>query len=324
MMRSIGVLLVALGAVAVTLPTASAGAATMPTYNHVFVIVEENHSYNQIIGDKNAPNINSWARTYSSATEYFGTIHPSEGNYVSMVGGDAYGIENDNLWTTNQVDQPNIVDQLERSGLSWKGYFENMPYPGYTGKFYDNELYAAKHNGFLNFVDINSNPGRLRRLVPFGPDFTADLAAGKAPNFSFILPNQCDDMHWLSQCPNDQTNIEVADSWAANTVGKIMASSAWGSGNNAIVVVWDEGTSNQGCCDAVPGGGQVPFIVITNHGPRGLQDTTAGNHYSMLATIQQVFGLGCMTSSGGRQMPVGFTCDNANVAPLSRMFAVSG
>ncbi len=169
-------------------PSALARADGTATYNHIFVIVEENHSYNDIIGNKNAPNINQWASTFGSGTEYFGTIHPSEGNCVAMVGGNAYGIENDNLWNTNAVNQPNVVDQLEQSGLSWKGYFENLPYPGYTGMFNDGELYAAKHNGFLNFNDINSSKARLRKLVPYG-NFSTDLSTGRVPNFSFIIPN---------------------------------------------------------------------------------------------------------------------------------------
>lgn len=106
MKASISKLLAALGTSIALIPVATTQAAAPPAYNHVFVIVEENHSYNDIIGNKNAPNINGWAVTYGSATEYFGTIHPSEGNYVALAGGAAYGIENDDFWSTNQVNQP--------------------------------------------------------------------------------------------------------------------------------------------------------------------------------------------------------------------------
>jgi hypothetical protein len=323
MKRTVRSVVVALAALVALIPGGLVRANETPTYSHVFVIVEENHNYADIIGNANAPNFNRWASTYGSSTRYDGTIHPSEGNYVGMVGGNSYGIENDNLWTTNSVNQPNLVDQLERANLSWKGYFENMPSAGYTGMFFDNQLYASKHNGFLNFNDINSDPARLNKLVPYG-NFASDLGSGVAPNFSYIVPNQCNDMHGLSQCPDDQTNIRVADTWAGNAVSQITASSAWSTGNNAIVIVWDESaTGNSGCCDANPGGGRVPFIVITNHGPRGLQDSTAGNHYSLVASIQQVFGLGCTASFGGKATAVGFTCDTRNVTPLSPFFAVS-
>ncbi len=303
-------------------PAGTARADATSTYNHIFVIVEENSSFNEIIGDHNAPNINSWAQTYGLATQYFGAIHPSEGNYIALVGGNAYGITDDALWTNHRINQPNLVDQLEQASLSWKGYFENMPFAGYTGKFADGELYAAKHNGFLNFDDINGSQARLNKLVTFG-SLAADLAANNVPNFSFIVPNQCNDMHGLAQCPNKQTNISVGDTWAAGTVSAIRQSPAWASGNNAIVVVWDEGVSTQGCCDANDGGGRVPAIVITNHGPRGLSDGTPGNHYSLVTTIQQAFGLGCTASFNGAPTPVGFTCDRANVTPLSHLFAVA-
>ena len=323
MTRGVRCIVMALGLALALMPGSLARADESSTYSHVFVIVEENHNYNDIIGNQNAPNFNLWAATYGSDMRYFGTIHPSEGNYVGMVGADSYGIENDNIWSTNEVNQPNLVDQFEQANLSWKGYFENLPYAGYTGMFFDNELYAAKHNGFLNFHDINGSATRLNKLVPYG-EFPNDLASGMVPKFSYVVPTQCDDMHGLTQCADDQTNIRVADAWAGSAVGRIMSSSAWVSGHNAIVIVWDESaTGSDGCCDATPGGGHVPFIVITNHGPRALQDGSAGNHYSLVATVQQVFGLGCTASFGGRQTAVGFTCDSSDVAPLSRLFAVS-
>ena len=86
----------------------------------------------------------------------------------------------------------------------------------------------------------------------------------------------------------------------------------WSQGNNAIVITFDEGNGTAGCCDAVPGTGRVATVVITNNGPRALQDSTPYNHYSLLQTIQQAFGLGCLQ----------YTCDTANVTPMTALFAV--
>src|ERR1700730_1303273 len=83
-----------------------------------------------IIGNPSMPTINALAQKNGLATNYFGTIHPSEGNYVSLVGGDDYGIRDDAVYTTHLIDKPSIVDQLEGAGLSWKGYFQNMPIAG--------------------------------------------------------------------------------------------------------------------------------------------------------------------------------------------------
>jgi hypothetical protein len=95
-----------------------------------------------------------------------------------------------------------------------------------------------------------------------------------------------------------------------STVTAIMASDTWKKGNNAIVVTFDEGNDTLGCCDANPGGGHVVTIVITNHGTRGVQDGTAYNHYSLLATIEDAFRLDCLASS----------CDRANVSPMAPLF----
>jgi hypothetical protein len=115
-------------------------------------------------------------------------------------------------------------------------------------------------------------------------------------------------------CPESPTLFQMGDAYVASTVTAIMNAPVWQRGNNAIVVTWDEDdfqTSNLGCCDANPGGGHVATIVITNHGSRGITDDTAFNHYSLLATIQTAFGLGCLQN----------TCDTTNVKPMTKLFA---
>jgi phosphatidylinositol-3-phosphatase len=87
-------------------------------YDHIFVIVEENTEYSGIIGNPNMPTINALAQKNGLATNYFGTIHPSEGNYVSLLGGDDYGIRDDAIYTTHLINRASIVDQLEATNLS--------------------------------------------------------------------------------------------------------------------------------------------------------------------------------------------------------------
>ncbi len=70
----------------------------MPRYAHIFVIVEENHAYNQVIGNPKAPNINRLAQTYGLATKYYGVVHPSEGNYIALLGGSTFGIHDDDAY----------------------------------------------------------------------------------------------------------------------------------------------------------------------------------------------------------------------------------
>src|SRR6516225_9513387 len=98
------------------------GGPAIPSYNHVFLIIEENHNYNQIIGNPDAPIINALARDYGLATRYSGTSDPSEPNYVAMLGGSDFGINSDDpYWFPGHtVNQPNLMSQLDQAGLTWK------------------------------------------------------------------------------------------------------------------------------------------------------------------------------------------------------------
>jgi hypothetical protein len=298
-----------------------AGATNKAQYDHIFVIVEENTEFSGAIGNPLLPYFNQLASTYGLATQYFGTIHPSEGNYVGMVGGNSYGITDDRPYTVHQINQPSIVDQLEGAGLTWKGYFQSMPFAGYPGTCFPTTgpcLYASKHNGFVNFVHVSSNPAEMANLVP-DTSLSTDLANNTVPNFAFIVPDQCHDKHGIGgTCVDPQLSTQT-DAYLQSTVTGIMNSQAWQGGKSAIAVVWDEGDTTLGCCDANPGGGQVATVVIQNANETQLRDATPSNHYSLVATLQAAFNLGC-TFDGA---PVGFTCDTANgVQPMSFLFGL--
>jgi hypothetical protein len=296
------------------------------TYDHIFVLVEENTEFSNVIGNTSQfPTINVLASQFGLATNYFGTIHPSEGNYVSLVGGDDYDIQDDNPYQTHQIDKPSIVDQLEQARLTWKGYFQNLPVAGFTGNCYPSSaacLYASKHNGFVNFRHVSSNPAEMAKLVP-DTNLMDDLQTGDVPNFAFVAPDQCHDEHGLSVCSDPQLS-QGTDAYLKMTVDAIMHSDVWQHGRNAIVITFDEGETNLGCCDGgddptPAGGGRVVTIVIRNHQDRPLQDPTPYNHHSLVATIQEAFGLDC-TFYG---QPVGDTCDRQfGVQPMDPLFGL--
>ena len=168
-------------------------------------------------------------------------------------------------------------------------------------------LYASKHSGFMNFADVQSDPLRAQRVV--GMDaLDRDLASGSLPTFALVVPNQCDEMHGLhgagvpADCDgaNKPALIRRGDAYAGELVRRIQASSAWSApGNMAIVITFDEGAgkTREGCCAVTPdapsnfGGGHIPMVGITNHGPRGASDPTPYNHYSLLRTLEDAFGL---------------------------------
>ncbi|HZT09214.1 MAG TPA: alkaline phosphatase family protein [Chloroflexota bacterium] len=286
-----------------------------PQYDHIFVIVEENEEASSVIGNANAPTFNQLGRRYGTATNYFGVIHPSEGNYVALTDADAHGITDDHSYSTHQFNNPSLVSRLEAAGLTWKGYFQSLPSPGFTGPCWPDSsrcLYASKHNGFMNFSQISGNAAELQKIVP-DTVLVDDLAQGTLPNYSFIVPDQCHDMHGLGMCPDLQTNVAVADDYLKTIVEAITGSQAWATGRNAIAITFDEGDSNLGCCDAVPGGGQILTIVITNRQTAPIQDPTPYNHYSLVATIEKAFGVPCTQ----------FACDTANVPTMDTLFELN-
>jgi hypothetical protein len=196
------------------------------------------------------------------------------------------------------------MSQLEGAGKSWRGYFQSMPYPGYRGYCYPDKCngipdadtqYVAKHNGIVNFANMQT-PAELGKMYPL-PQLSADLAAGTVPDFSYIVPNECNDMHgappWCVDSDNTGTVqqsflIAQGDRFVGEVVNEITSSSVWQTGNNAIVITFDEGNRASS---------SVLTIVVTSHGPRGVQDKTSFNHYSLLASLQQTFGLGCLLNS---------------------------
>src|SRR6516164_8641187 len=112
---------------------ATAATPVVPHYDHIFLMIFENHGFAQIIGNPAAPNINRLANTFGLATSYFSVADPSEPNYVAMLGGSFFGIADDNAYYINAVNKPSLMSQMDAAGLSWKGYLQSMPYTGFRG-----------------------------------------------------------------------------------------------------------------------------------------------------------------------------------------------
>ena len=318
---------------------------TIPRYEHIFVIIAENKSYEQIIGSSNAPNLNQFAKAYGLATQFYGEVHPSEANYVAMLGGSTFGIHDDDAfyckagsvdpfcgnsrqsgYANHTIAQPSLVDQLQLRNLTWKGYFEDLPEPGskaIVAPSGTRALYAAKHNGFMNFKAVQDDPNRAQKIVGFS-QLSSDIKSGNVPNYSHIVLNQCHEMHGLAECPNVRSLIQTGDAMIAQVVNQIMRSPTWAAANNsAIVITWDENNGKSqgqtGCCGSDPnsaanfGGGHIATIVITNHGPRRVVDSTPYNHYSLLRTTEDAFGINEYLNQAG---------DTAHgVKPMTKLFA---
>jgi phosphatidylinositol-3-phosphatase len=296
--------------------------SSMKNFQHVFIIMMENTGFDTLIGNPNAPFVNAAAANYGLASNYFGVTHPSQPNYIAATSGSTNGVANDNDTTINVT---NIVDQLEANRKTWKAYMQSYslcitPLDHSCG----NQLYERKHNPFISYQDVQSNPARVANIVDFG-QFATDLASGNVADYTWISPDQCHDMHGRASTHDDPCDfsqvpalIAAGDAFLSNTVSAIMNSQAW-TGNSVIFIAWDESDftgsgfngfgDDSGCCDSVPGqgGGHVVTITISHsdHSPRS--SSVAYNHQSMLATIEDGWQLGCLA----------FTCDTANVPPMS-------
>ena len=327
-----------------SVPSGAGAEPAMPLYQHIFVIVLENKGYDQIMThSKWTPVLHRLATEYGVASQFYAEVHSSEANYIAMLGGDTFGIHDDDAFFCKpgpksefcaKSDQPDYVDhtvtarslmdQMTEKGLTWKAYMEDMPAagslyprwptPDYPIKGMANELYAAKHNGFVSFKTVQDEPykQRMDQIVGFQKLY-ADLADDQLPNYAHIVPNQCNEMHGKdgANVPADcieSTNlpglIKRGDTEVGMLVDKIMRSKVWSDpGNAAIVVTFDENnkeerkTGPQGCCGYDPhslanfGGGHILTLVITNHGSHHVVDPTPYNHYSLLRTTEDAFGI---------------------------------
>lgn len=248
----------------------------LPNFSHIFVIVMENSEYGDIIGSPHAPYINSLAHTYGLATQYYATTHPSLPNYLSLAGGDTFGVTSDCTDCFVHASN-NLVDALEAGHKTWRAYMEGMPAPCFTGDAYP---YAQKHNPFIYFDDVRNNSARCHDIVPL-TGFASDLGAATVPDFVWITPNLCHDMH---DCPT-----ATGDQWLSQEVPLILASPAWKQ-SGALFITWDEGTSSDGCC-TFAGGGRVATLVISPLGRKQFQSATPHDHYSLLRTVTDAWQL---------------------------------
>jgi len=234
--------------------------------------------YRQIVGSADAPYLNSLIAQFGLATNYTGVTHPSEPNYFALFSGSTQGASGDGIYN---LDGENLADQLEAKGKTWRVFAENVPTNCFAGEVGVNGedgigLYARKHNPAISFTDISRTPARCANITDFAH---LDPAAA---DYALIVPNLCHDMHDCS--------VAAGDSFLKGFVPKILNSRAWQDGG-WLFIVWDEGTTNTG------GGGRVPLVVISARVPKGFQSSIAHNHYSLVRTIEEAWGLGCLNES---------------------------
>jgi hypothetical protein len=240
--------------------------AAVPAYKHIVVVVEENHNYDQIAGNAQAPYINSLMAGGANLTNYTGISHPSEPNYFALYAGSTFGISDDNHYSE---PDPTIYTTLHAAGLSFRGYVDQA-----GGVSYDHNPWESFPEGTSVETDFSN--------------FPANGNYSSLPAVSYVTPGVNNDMH--------NGTIAQGDAWLQANLG---AYAQWAVNNDSLlVVVWDE-NANENInqvpailygANVVPGNYNTPYnhynLLSTIAASFGL---TAPNNAATAATIQ-VFG----------------------------------
>jgi hypothetical protein len=261
------------------------------------VVIMENESQSELIGNSEAPNTNALADQYGLATQSYAIGHPSLPDYLELLSGTTSRVTDDGSPSSEGISAsvPTLTNQLEKAGISWKAYMEAMPSAGYTGG--DTTCcggqYYQHHNPFVYFPTVVSLPDFATTVVP-STTMMSDLNASAPPNFVWVTPNGADDMHDGSINANGDANPSVGDAWLGNFVSQVQSTS-WYAHAGRIVIEWDEGSNSDtsGVGNAGEGGGgRIVTIVVSaalKRGPK--QDATPVNTAGVLRSIEGVYAL---------------------------------
>lgn len=231
----------------------------VPRPDHIVVVVEENHSYGDIIGSPQAPYLNQLARRGASLTEFYAITHPSQPNYLSLFSGSGQGVIGDSCPFTSTAQ--NLGSRLLKSGLTFAGYAQSMPRVGFTGC--NSGAYARRHNPWVDFSNLPASVNRP--WTHFPRDYT------RLPTVSFVVPDVDHDMH--------NGSVRTADTWLRDNLGGY---ARWAAVHNSLLVVtWDESSD---------GTNHIPTILVGAHVRPGAH-AQPNNLFGLLRTLLDAYGL---------------------------------
>lgn len=230
--------------------------------DHVFLVVLENHGFDQVIGSPAMRYLNSLATQHSLATNYFANTHPSIGNYFMLTAGQ---LETNDDAFTGVVTDDNVVRALSAAGKTWKAYVQSLPSQGYLGN--DVYPYFKHHNPFAYFSDVVNSNIEAQNIVPFAV-LQTDVTSGTVPSLVYLSPDAENDAH---DCPSggsacaDTDKLSAADSWLRSNLDPLINSPALS--NSVFVIVFDEALDS----DTTHGGGRIPAVIAGAHVKAGFQ-----------------------------------------------------
>jgi hypothetical protein len=243
-------------------PPGNAGpAATLPAIAHTVVVVMENHSYGEVIGNPQAPYINQLAGEGTVFTDSHAVAHPSEPNYLALFSGSTQGVSSDSC--PNTFDAANLASELNAAHKTFTGYAESLPAAG--GSVCSSGEYARKHVPWVDFSNVPPSATRSFSSFPTGN-------YSQLPDVSFVTPNLCDDMHDCS--------VATGDSWLKRAMSGY---ATWAQQHASLLIVtWDE--------DDGSATNQIPTIFVGQEVRTG-KSAMPITHYSVLHTIESLYRL---------------------------------
>lgn len=260
----------------------------------VVVVMEENHGYEDVIGNSAMPYLNSLAQQGALATQYYADAHPSIGNYLELTTGEIATID-DNFSGT--ISSDNLAREIVAAGKSWKTYQEEIPSAGYLGG--DSGNYIKHHDPFSFFTDVINDPSQTARIVPF-TQFSADLSSNALPAFSFVVPSRIHDAH---SCPtgvtcSDTDLLTQADQWLQANIAPLLNNPQFQNGG-LLLILFDEAS----LIDVRHFGGHVPLIAVGPKARAGARSAVLYQHENTLKTICVALSLGTCPGAGASASP---------------------
>lgn len=263
-----------------------AGAQNVPRSSHVWMITEENHSYEDVVGNAQMPYYNWLIQKYGLARQFYADQHSSLPALMWYVAGAPVDSNNDTTWCGHTAD--NVVRELLRRGYTWRSYQENLPYAGFQGLYGGvNNSYYRRHNPLIDFSDVCPGTGQDKNSVPYS-QMAADFARGETVNFAYITPDVDEDSH--------NGTLAAADQWLETNVPAILARPEFSAGGDGILfIVWDEGTlTTDNRCSATVAtgcGGRTAALVIGPHVKAGYKSSITYHNENVLKTVCAAMGL---------------------------------
>jgi Carboxypeptidase regulatory-like domain/Phosphoesterase family len=284
-------------------PNSNGPPATAP---HIMEIMMENASYGTtdgspfVIGNSKAPYINNkliGTDKYTSLTNWDSIEHNSPLLYMDAISGC------DHNGTARPYPDPTLVNELDGVGTTWKAYMDGLAagQTCYTGHGAGTNGYVQNHNPFIYFNQIISNTTECNANVlpyPGATTMVNTLDGANAPDFVWITPSTCDDMH--SRCAPLNNLVAQGDTWLANNLPAVLASTWYTQGNGVVIITWDEGAIADVACPPWGGtscGGHVATLVISQNSCGSFAGN--GDEFGILHGIEAAYGVDFLNNSGG-------------------------